>query len=412
MVFSDARNLPELDYPTAESRAQIEYPDNVQAGVKVDSLLKRIVFGWKTRNFFSVVFSNLLTKHSRAHYYRPPLVRAEKIAPFLYIDTNPYGVSAEGGITWMLNGMTTTNRYPYSLPEWLGDKSDERSQDTRPARHVNYARDAVKITVNGYTGQVHLYSISDDPVMQAWEKVYPHMFEAKAAMPTTVRQEVQYPIHLFHTQFDDIYNFYHMKDAITFFNFEDAWDDGNEVLGPILSDGLTITFSIEPFYWIAQAGHPLPPSSVDQQFAMSGVFTNEQALNVRALPMVYMTGSDYGKLSVLTVPKGLYITGPEQAEAAIDQDPFIAQQIGFWNRAGDDIMRGHLSAIVVNNELVYIEGLFIRSKQTPIPQLKRVVAVLRGKPAMGRTVAEALQLAASPTEAGIPAGPQSFNLED
>jgi hypothetical protein len=142
------------------------------------------------------------------------------------------------------------------------------------------------------------------------------------------------------------------------------------------------------------------------------VFTNEQALNLRALPMVYMTGSDYGKLSVLTVPKGRYVTGPEQAEAAIDQDPYIAQQIGFWNRQGDDIIRGHMSTVVVDNELVYVEAFFIRSQQDPIPQMKRVVVVIRGKPAMGRTLAEAVQLALKPGESGIPAGPQSFNLED
>jgi uncharacterized membrane protein (UPF0182 family) len=145
---------------------------------------------------------------------------------------------------------------------------------------------------------------------------------------------------------------------------------------------------------------------------MSQVFTNEQALNVRAMPTVYMTGSDYGKLSVLTVPKGLYITGPEQASSAIDQDPFIAQQIGFWNRRGNDVIRGHLSGMVVGGEMVYVEGLFIRSKQEPIPQLKRVVVVLRGKPAMGRTLPEALHLAVQPGEGGVATGPQSFQLED
>lgn len=396
MAYSDIRHLQELDYATDEGRATVEYPSNVRAGVKVNSLLKRIVFGWRSRQLFQIVFSNLVTQRTRVHYYRTPMERVERVAPFLYFDTSTYAVAAKGGITWMVNGIASTDRYPYSFRDELGDLSNERTTAPRPMRRANYARDAVKATIDAYTGDVHFYAISDDPIMRTWEKVYPHLFEAKAAMPTTVRQQVQYPVHLFHTQFDHVYVNYHMPDALTFFNLEDTWQSGQQVMGPVLGEGGQITFPIEPYYWMAQSGGLLPSSSADQQFALSMAFSNrDTATNLRALPTVYMTGADYGKLFVLTVPKGTYSIGPNQADAAIDQDSFISQQIGFWTRRGLDVIRGQLSTVVSGGELVYVEPLFIRSKQNPVPQLKRVLVVLRGKVAMGRDLPEALNLAAN-----------------
>jgi uncharacterized membrane protein (UPF0182 family) len=186
-----------------------------------------------------------------------------------------------------------------------------------------------------------------------------------------------------------------MSDALTFYNLEDAWQTGEQVLGPILAPGGDqIRFSIPPNYWIAQSGGVLPESSAGEQFAMSMVFTNQlDATNLRALMTVYMTGADYGKLSALTVPKGTYSIGPGQADAAIDQDSFISQQVGFWTRRGIDAIRGQLSTVVVGGELVYVEPLFITSKQNPVPQLKRVLVVTRGKAAMGRNLPEALDIA-------------------
>jgi len=106
-----------------------------------------------------------------------------------------------------------------------------------------------------------------------------------------------------------------------------------------------------------------------------------------------MDGEDYGKLSMLQVPKGLFYPGPEQADAAIDQDPFISQQISLWNRLGLDVIRGHTTPLVIDGEVIYLEPLFIKSAQNPVPQLKRVITVFRGNAAMGATLEQALTAA-------------------
>ena len=287
--------------------------------------------------------------------------------------------------------MTTSDRYPYSLPEEMGDKSDERSAFPRPERMVNYVEDSVKATVDAYTGQIRLYRISDSPVIAAWSKIYPDLFVPAEKMPEGVRRQLTYSPQLFHVQFDDLYIYYHMKDPMYFFNMEDMWDDGDEVLGPIMDTGKAITFSIEPYSWLAETGGSLPPSARPRAVrAGDGVHAGEGAQPARhsdRLP----GRADYGKLSVLQIPKGRYVIGPEQADAAIDQDPTISQNFSWWNRRGTEVIRGHTALLVVGNEILYVEPIFLRSQQNPVPQLKKVIVVFRGRPVMADTLEDAVR---------------------
>jgi uncharacterized membrane protein (UPF0182 family) len=403
MGYSNVDQVAEHDYPTEQGRAESRFPADVAAGVRMDSVLKRLVFGWKSRQFFDILFSDLIETDTRVHYFRTPLERIEHVAPFLYVDSDPYAISSDGRMKWMMNGMTTTDKYPYSMMAELGDKSDRRTPTPQPVRDVNYIADSVKVVLDAYTGQMDLYKIKDEPVIDTWANVYPDLFQPQESMPPEIEEQMQYPVQLFHTQFDDLYIYYHMTDPLTFFSFEDAFDDGDEVVGPVLSEGRSITFSIEPYYWLAQTGDDLPASADETQFALSMVFTPEGALNLRSIITAYQEGEDYGKLSMLRVPKGEYFPGPEQADSAIDQDSFISQQIGLWNRRGLEVIRGHTTPLVIDGEVLYVEPLFIRSKQNPVPQMKRVVVVYRGTAGMGRNLEEALLNAMQPGASSLDA---------
>jgi uncharacterized protein len=296
----------------------------------------------------------------------------------------------------MVNAMTTTDRYPYSAYGELGDKSHVRSPTRRPIRPVNYVQDAAKATVDAYTGKIDFYKWKNEPVVDTWADVYPALFKDRDEMPAALKEQVQYPTQLFHLQFDDQYIFYQMEDPLTFFSLEDLFDDADEVVGPIMTEGAAIDFSIEPYFWVAETRGAMPEADDDEQFSLSMAFTPEDAVNLRSIVTVYQEGDDYGRTSMLRVPKGTFVMGPEQADAAIDQDAFISQQIALWNRIGLDVIRGHTTPLVVDNELLYIEPLFIRSKQNPVPQLKRVVVVFRGQAALGETLEEALRAAVEP----------------
>jgi uncharacterized membrane protein (UPF0182 family) len=404
LAYTNLAGIDEFDFATDQGRATYRFPEDVAAGVEIDSILKRMVVGWNSLEFWKVLFTPLISDGSRVHYYRTPLERMDKVAPFLHWDSNVNPFTDGEEIHWMFNGMTTSDRFPESIIHSLGDKSDERSPDPQPKTQANYVRDSVKATLSAFDGSVRLYAFQPDPVLRAWMRIFPDLFLPIEDMPERHREQIQYPIQLFHVQFDDVYILYHMRDPIEFFNFEDMWDDANEVLGPVLDSGGAITFSVEPTYWVARPGDGVPASvgSADGQFAMSLLFTNEGgALNTRAFTTVYMDGEDYGRLSVLKVPKSVFEPGTEQADAAIDQDPFLAAQIGLWNRRGIEVIRGHTSALLVGDELVYVEPLFIRSEQNPGPQMKLISVVYRGDVGVGRTLEEALRAAVE----GAPGAP-------
>ncbi|HMP41489.1 MAG TPA: UPF0182 family protein, partial [Roseiflexaceae bacterium] len=393
MAVSNVRNLAEFDFPTEQGRAENILPLDLPTGVPVDSLLKRLVFGWKSGEFFQILFSSLIGNETRVHYERQPLDRLKHVAPFLYFDANTYATIADGQIYWMANGMTTSDRYPYSAFGYIGDKSISRTRESIDTLRINYVEDSVKATINAQTGQVQLYKISNSPVIEMWSRVYPGLFTDGAQMPTAIRQQMTYPMHLFHLQFDDLYIYYHMDDPVYFFNMEDMWDDADEVLGPVIDAGRAITFSIEPQPIVLETGGMLPASSRPAQFSLVSAFTPEGARNLRAVPIAYQDGDDYGRLVVLQVPKGRYVVGPEQADAIIDQDPEISQQISWWNRMGNQVIRGHTSLMLIDNEVFYIEPIFIRSEQNAISQLRRVVTVFRGQAYMAETLEDAIRLA-------------------
>jgi uncharacterized membrane protein (UPF0182 family) len=401
MAVSNVRDMEEFDYPTTQGRAENTLPADLPAGVPVDSFLKRLAFGWRSGEFAQILFSRLITPETRLHYYRQPLDRLQRIAPFLYFDNNPYPAIVDGDIVWLTNAIATSENYPYSKREFLGDKSISRTAETVETRRINYAEDAVKATINATTGQVHFYQIADSPVIETWAMVYPSLFTDGAEMPAGVRQQLTYPMHLFHIQFDDVYIYYHMNDPMYFFNMEDMWDDADEVLGPLLDQGKAITFSIEPYHTVMETGGLLPESDAGSQFVLAMAFTPEGARNLRAVLIAYQDGDDYGRLVVLQAPKGAYIMGPEQADAVIDQDPGISQQISWWNRRGTEVIRGHTTLLPIGDEILYVEPIFIRSQQNSNTQLKRVVVVFRGEAYMAETLEGAVRLALGDQEQPI-----------
>lgn len=397
--FSNIDGLAELDYPTDQGRADVFLPSDVDSGIRLDSLWKRLAFAWGVQEFFDptdvadLLFSGLITDDTRVHYQRQPLSRVAAAAPFLYLDSDPYAVTVDGGITWLVNGLTTSDRYPYSAYADLGDKSVRRGPFPADVRLVNYAADSVKATVDAYTGAVTLYQMSDEPVVSTWAAAYPELFTPAADMPDAVYSQLQYPPQLFHTQFDDLWIYYHVADPVAFFNQEDLFDDSDEVLGPMLAPGKGITFSIEPYPSVIDTRQYFDGTSAQHQFALSQVFTPEGARNLRAVVTVLQGGDDYGRVAMLQYAKGTFVTGPEQAESIIDQAAEIAQQFGFWNSIGVEVIRGYLTPMIIEGEVIYVEPVFIRSEQNPFPQLARVVVVVRGHAVMGATLEAALRQA-------------------
>jgi uncharacterized membrane protein (UPF0182 family) len=406
-ILTGVRHLRELDYATRQFRRESVYDPPEQTGMAVDSLFKRIVLAAYTGDVNEFLFSDFIDRRTtRAHVFRTPIQRVSTVAPFLFLDSNVFAFAADSKVLWMVNALTTSNAYPYSFHEQLGDKADERAVEQFPERRVNYAEDSVKVTIDAYTGALRFYKVADDPIVNAWARVYPGLFEADSAMPRAVEDQLTYPLQWFHIQFDDIYKRYHQKHPVEFYNAEDLWDDADEVVGSI-GRGLTefgtrdqMTFSYEGYQVLldpadvpAAAGLG-PPGSL--QYATLMPFTPEGARNLRSVVVALQDRGQYGRLLNLRVPQGVYLTGPEQADTLIDNDAQVNQQITLWVRHGSEVVRGHTLLLPVGGDVLYIEPLWIVSLQNQLPQIKLVSVVYRNRTAMGTTLTDALrQLAVS-----------------
>ena len=84
------------------------------------------------------------------------------------------------------------------------------------------------------------------------------------------------------------------------------------------------------------------------------------------------------------------IYGPQQIEARIDQDTTISQQLSLWNQMGSKVIRGNLLVIPIDDAIVYVEPLYLRSEQGQIPELKRVILAYGDRVAMEQTLEGAM----------------------
>ncbi len=89
---------------------------------------------------------------------------------------------------------------------------------------LNYIRNAVKATMDAYDGETHLYIFApDDPIIAAYQQLFPDLFLPASRMPADLRRHARYPEMLFRIQ-AEIYRTYHMLDPQSFYNKEDVWD--------------------------------------------------------------------------------------------------------------------------------------------------------------------------------------------
>ncbi len=151
---------------------------------------------------------------SQLLYRRGISERLNALAPFLTFGTDPYAVVTDEGVTWVVDGYTTAATYPYSQFTGLVGSS------------VNYVRASVKATIDAYDGTVHLYRTaaggSDDPVLDAWEDIFPGLVEPITDMPAELQAHLRYPPELLGVQ-NALIGRYHVDDAETLFNGTQRW---------------------------------------------------------------------------------------------------------------------------------------------------------------------------------------------
>lgn len=81
----------------------------------------------------------------------------------------------------------------------------------------------MKAVVDAYDGTVDLYVVDDvDPIIKAYEKAFPDLFQPVSAAPEGLQEHFRYPEDLFRVQ-TQMWSRYHVTDPDTFYNGNDAW---------------------------------------------------------------------------------------------------------------------------------------------------------------------------------------------
>ncbi|HWP59107.1 MAG TPA: UPF0182 family protein [Candidatus Acidoferrales bacterium] len=368
----------ELDYPSGDQNVYANYEG--KGGVPVSSLWRRLLFSARYATL-RIALSNDITDESRILFYRQIQERVSRITPFILFDRDPYLVIAQGGrLFWIIDGYTTSDRYPYSEPA---------------GRIGNYIRNSVKTVVDAYHGTVTFYrSDPDDPIISAYAKIFPGLFVPLESMPEDLRAHIRYPQDLFAIQ-ARIYATYHMQDPQVFYNKEDLLSIPRRELAtqdqePAPMLGMrreqTVEREVDPYYTIMRL-----PGEEREEFILLLPFTPNQKDNMRAWLAARSDPPHYGKLIALDFPKAKLVYGPKQIHARINQDAFISQQLTLWSQRGSQVIRGSLLAIPIEKSLLYVQPLYLAAEKGSLPELKRVIVAFGNQIAMRETLEQALE---------------------
>jgi uncharacterized protein len=353
-VLVNTKN-PEFDYPSGDDNAYTRYAGR---GGVVLGTLGRLAFAVRL-GATEVLLSGDLTPDSKVLLYRNVLQRAQRIAPFLRYDGDPYMVIDQGRLVWVLDAYTVTDRFPYA----------------RAIRGVgNYARNSVKITMDAYDGHPTFWWVDpDDPIAVTWDRVFPGLFRPIEQMPASLRAHMRYPIDLFAVQ-SELFATYHMVEHQVFYNREDEWEI------PSFDSG-----RMAPYFTVMRL-----PGEAREEFVLMLPFTPKGKPNLAAWLVARSDGERYGEVRVYRFPKDMMVYGPRMVVARINQDDEISEKLSLWNQQGSTVELGTLLVIPIEESLVYVQPLYLRAAQGSIPELKRVIVAYDDEIAMAPTLEEGL----------------------
>ena len=251
---------------------------------------------------------------------------------------------------------------------------------------VHAARDIVKLfqraVVDAYNGSVDFYIFdAEDPLIQAYTKMFPALFKPAARMPDSLRSHVRYPEGLFQIQ-SVMFATYHVQNEQVFYNREDVWTIAQQGRS---QGGQQTSAATEPVNILMQF-----PGSTKLEFVSILPFTPASRNNLIGWIAARSDGDAYGSLRAYQFPKTGFVDGPLQIQARIDQDPQLSSQFTLWNQQGSTIIRGSLLVIPLDDALLYAEPVYLQAERSPMPELRLVVLVTHGRLAYATRFPEAL----------------------
>jgi uncharacterized membrane protein (UPF0182 family) len=365
---------------------------DADTGIRLDSMWKRLALSLSTDEIEPLTSAELKSG-SQLLYRRDVRERLEAVAPFLSFDSNPYPVMTEDRVVWVVDGYTSSSRFPYA--QFAPTGSLPASSGLR-GRDLNYVHAAVKATVDAYDGTVHLYRTEiggvDDPILDAWSEIFPDLIEPISAIPDDLAAHLKYPNDLLTLQ-SSLLGRYHVDDTETLFSGTQRW-----AVSPAVSSGVGQAGSgTQPALSTAMQGDgPLAGNWVAQVPYSPGASGNPGATRDNLAALAIADHDDPERLDLITIEpaSGREIASPLVAQSAIDADPELARQFTLLNANGSVVQFGPMTPILLDDGLVWMRPVIVTgTADTTAPRLYGVVAVSNGIVGFGEDVEQAVDAA-------------------
>ncbi|MFJ1457568.1 UPF0182 family protein [Nocardia sp. N2S4-5] len=375
---------PPREYDTGTS----QYTYTGSGGVPISNWFNRLAFAAKyaERN---ILFSGAIGSDSKIIYNRNPRDRVQQVAPWLTADGDVYPAVVNGRIQWIVDAYTTLDNFPYAQRtslEGIEDSIDQNTGRMLPRKEVSYIRNSVKATVDAYDGTVNLYEVdSNDPVLKAWEGVFPNAVQPKSAITPELQAHFRYPEDLFKVQ-RDILSRYHVNDPREFFTTNAFWS----VPSDPTSD--TPTNAHQPPYYVLLGD----PQTGKPQFNLTSAMVGYKRQFLAAYIQVNSDPENYGKFTVRKLPTDSQTPGPQQVQTSMTTDARVSSDRTVLTGGNTNkIKYGNLLTLPVGDGgVLYVEPWYLERNAGPnaasFPQLVKVLASSGDKVGYQATLGDAL----------------------
>jgi uncharacterized membrane protein (UPF0182 family) len=363
-------------------------------GIKIDSWIKKAAFALRFGDFNPLVSGNV-TSSSKVLINRDINARLQSIAPFLTFDADPYPVIIGGRVQWVVDGYTTTDRYPYAQRAISDEKSSLNGR-------FNYVRNSVKAVIDAYDGTTTLYIVDhQDPIIRAYQKAFPKLFSSSDPSED-LKAHFRYPEDIFRVQ-TNMWGRYHLDNTDDFYTQGPAWsvapDPGTAVQTAASSTTTTLqdnspppaSGGIAPYYQLMRL-----PGETEQRFSILRPFvpTKGNGKQMTAFMIAKSDPAHYGELQTFVMPGDRLPPAPTLVASTMSSDTAVSslQTLLGINTGGSRLLFGNLLIVPIEHSLLYVRPVYVQaSGENNPPLLRKVVVEFNNQVAVADTLPAALQ---------------------
>ncbi len=393
------------------TRAEIDFSESSEeevttryagtGGVPINSFLRKLAFSMRFGQIDPLI-SEFITDESKVLFNRDVVDRAKKLAPFLQFDSDPYPVVLDGRVQYVIDGYTTSARYPYAQRA----NTDRLSAASGLRGRNNYIRGSVKAVVDTYNGTVNYYRTPnvEDPIIEAYSAAFPDLIEPFANMPEGLVDHLRYPQDLFTIQ-SNMWGSYQLssEQPDAFLSESAGWvpaaDPGRSpkvdstITTPTLGGEITSVRRIAPYYAVMTL-----PGEEEEIFGLVRTFVPKpqpnsgrpQQSELTAMLVADSNPETYGRLVEYRM-SNLNVPGPTNVAIDISSDSQISSDNTLLNDNGSTVEYGDFQLVLLGDSILYVRPLYVSAEgENAVPELRSVVVSMGGEVAIAPTLGEAI----------------------